>query len=65
MLFEFFNLCIIQVVGRISNAYIMEDSVFDRKEKKIVTYTRNVTHKRMLMITERCTYYVSPENKNW
>ena len=54
-----------QVVGRISSAYILEESLFDRKEKKIVTYTRNVTHKKLLMITERCTYYISPENKNW
>ena len=55
----------IQVVGKISSAYVLEDSVIDPKEKKVVMYTRNVTHKKLLMITERSTYYISPENKNW
>ena len=44
---------------------MIEESLVDPAAKSFVTYTRNVTHTKLISITEKCTYYVSPENENW
>ena len=44
---------------------MVEESVVDASAKTFVTYTRNITHTRMMSIIEKCTYYVSPENEKW
>lgn len=54
-----------QIIGEASQALLIEESVVDPVSKTFTTYTRNVTHTKMMSIIEKCTYYISPENKNW
>lgn len=51
--------------GKLSDAGIVEESLVDPRSKQFITYTRNFTSKRLLVLEEKCTYTVSPENNNW
>lgn len=54
-----------KVFGKLSDAGIVEESLVDPRSKQFITYTRNFTSKRLLVLEEKCTYTVSPENNNW
>ena len=56
---------IVQLFGKLSDAGIVEESLVDPHGKQFITYTRNFTSKRLLVLEEKCTYMVSPENSDW
>uniref|UniRef100_A0A0N4ZU52 PRELI/MSF1 domain-containing protein n=1 Tax=Parastrongyloides trichosuri TaxID=131310 RepID=A0A0N4ZU52_PARTI len=35
---------------------VIEESIYDRKTKKLTTYTRNVAHREQFLVEERCVY---------
>jgi len=48
-----------------SYGFILEDSVINLKERKMVTVTRNLTYAKVLFIEETCTYTAAEENSEW
>ena len=65
MLASFYDIILKIFIGDSNQALMVEESVVDASAKTFVTYTRNITHTRMISIVEKCTYYVSPENEKW
>ena len=65
MLASFYGIILKIFIGDSNQALMIEESVVDASAKTFVTYTRNITHTRMMSIIEKCTYYVSPENEKW
>jgi len=53
------------IVPALSQAGVVEESVVDPHNQQVVTYTRNFTAKKYLVVEEKCTYKASPENGNW
>lgn len=56
---------LLQLFGETGPALMVEESVVDSQSKTFTTYTRNVSHTKLMSIIEKCTYSVSPENDNW
>jgi len=48
-----------------SYGFVLEDSVINMKERKMVTVSRNLTYAKILFIEETCTYTASKENSEW
>ena len=44
---------------------MIEESVVDSAAKIFTTYTRNINYAKLMLVEEKCTYYVSPENESW
>ncbi|CAA91373.1 PRELI/MSF1 domain-containing protein [Caenorhabditis elegans] len=42
---------------------VIEESVYDKVSKKLVTYTRNVSHISLFQLHERCIYKSSEDNQ--
>jgi len=53
------------IAPALSEAAVVEESTVDPVNQQFVTYTRNFTAKKYLLVEERCTYTASPENSNW
>ncbi|XP_065888637.1 PRELI domain-containing protein 1, mitochondrial-like [Dysidea avara] len=49
----------------LSQAGIIEESIVDPTTQQFITYTRNFTAKKYLVVEEKCTYMASLENSNW
>lgn len=49
----------------VSHVYIVEESVVDPQSNVITTYTRNICHKNLMLIEEKCDYKVSTDNLLW
>ncbi|EDV26446.1 uncharacterized protein TRIADDRAFT_22236 [Trichoplax adhaerens] len=50
---------------KVSSAYIVEESIVDPVNKKLTTYTRNITLTKWLLLEEKCEYYPCSQNSNW
>eukprot|EP00039_Didymoeca_costata_P002733 m.62177 g.62177 ORF g.62177 m.62177 type:complete len:176 (-) comp11492_c0_seq2:61-588(-) len=46
-------------------AYVIEVSTLDPKERKLTTFTKNITLTSICLAEEKCVYTVSKENANW
>lgn len=44
--------------------YIVEESVVDLTDRTFTTYTRNISHQRVMTVDEKCVYMSHPENTN-
>ncbi|KAI0209400.1 PRELI domain-containing protein 1, mitochondrial [Lamellibrachia satsuma] len=44
---------------------IVEESVIDRKNKTLTTYTRNIVMTRVMQVEEKCVYRPSEDNRDW
>lgn len=42
---------------------VIEESVYDRVSKKLVTYTRNVSHRSLFELHERCVYKAAEDQQ--
>jgi len=49
----------------LSEAVIIEESTVNSVNQQFVTYTRNFTARKYLVVEEKCTYTASQENSNW
>ncbi|XP_032806132.1 PRELI domain-containing protein 1, mitochondrial isoform X1 [Petromyzon marinus] len=47
------------------HVYILEDSVMDAANQRLITFTRNVNHTRLMVVKERCEYTIDPEQRGW
>jgi len=45
--------------------FVVEESHINREKQSIVTYTRNMSLKSVLVVDERCEYTVSPDSTSW
>jgi len=46
-------------------ACILEESHVNPVEKKVITYTKNLTHQSLMTVEERCEYTISPQTREW
>ncbi|KAG4300632.1 hypothetical protein PCANB_003070 [Pneumocystis canis] len=49
---------------KISESYILEDSIVDLQTSQMYTYIRNLDHTKVMKVIENQTYGVSPKNSN-
>ncbi|KAG5440419.1 hypothetical protein PCK2_000552 [Pneumocystis canis] len=49
---------------KISESYILEDSIVDLQTRQMHTYTRNLDHTKVMKVIENQTYCISPKNSN-
>ncbi|XP_069332283.1 PRELI domain-containing protein 1, mitochondrial isoform X2 [Eulemur rufifrons] len=47
------------------SVYILEDSIVDPQNQTMTTFTWNINHARLMMVEERCVYYVNSDNSGW
>ncbi|XP_006899766.1 PREDICTED: PRELI domain-containing protein 1, mitochondrial-like [Elephantulus edwardii] len=44
------------------SVYILEDSIVDAQNQTMTTFTWNINHARLMVVEERCVYYVNSDN---
>ncbi|XP_065052109.1 PRELI domain-containing protein 1, mitochondrial-like [Rhopilema esculentum] len=46
-------------------ACIVEESIVDPVNKTLITYTRNITYQKLMVVEEKCEYTKSSDCKDW